>query len=433
MQQLDLNNKLQRNIRVLYIFSFCWLALIIIPVVVPFFASKGLSLADVFVLQSIFALSVVLCEVPSGYLADIIGRRNALVIGSLFHGLGYTLLCFAEDFAGLVVFEVTVGLGVSLLSGADLSLLYDSQVALRMGPREKTKGIANLRTINSTAEGVAALLGGALVLVSFELMLWVNAVVAWLPFLLSFALVEAPFKRMSVAQPIHNFKRIMAHLFQQDELLRLTSLALIFYGLSTFYIIWLIQPYWEAYGIPLAFFGLLWALKNFTIAIASKMSMPLENRFGPVPVLIGMALLPVMGYLGMAVPGGMLGILLAFGFYLSRGIYQVILTDAFNSRVPSEFRATANSVISFMFRLAFIATGPALGLLYEWQGMRTSLLILGIVCMLLFVVVMLPLVRALGRRAQARPDAPMDEQPTATLNPALFGLIKRKEKPATER
>ena len=60
--------QLRRKINVLYAFSFCWLAMVIIPVIVPFLASKGLSLADVFILQSIFAFAVGVCEVPSGYL-----------------------------------------------------------------------------------------------------------------------------------------------------------------------------------------------------------------------------------------------------------------------------------------------------------------------------------------------------------------------------
>ena len=394
---MNIERKLKRNIGVLYAFSFCWLALVIIPVVVPFFASKGLSLAEVFLLQSIFALSVVICEVPSGYLADIIGRRNALIFGSLFHGIGYTLLCFADGFAGLVMFEVTVGLGMSLLSGADLSLLYDSQIALGMSPREKTKGIANLRFITSTAEGMASLLGGALVVWSFDLVVLANACIAWMPFLLSFALVEAPYKRMSATRPGANLLRILKYLFLEDRLLRLTTLAITFYGLVTFYVVWLIQPYWENYGIPLAMFGVLWALSSFTIAIASRLCLPLEERFGPVPVLVLMALLPAVGYLGMALDGGLIGVLLAFGFYISRGLHQVILTDAFNARVPSEFRATANSVTGFLFRLIFILTGPIVGLIYEWQGMATTLLLLGLGVILLFLVFMLSLIRSVQK------------------------------------
>jgi len=118
--------ELKRNLNVLYAFGVCSLAFVIIPVIVPFFATKGLSLADVFVLHSAFAVSVVLLEVPSGYLADVIGRRNALILGSLFYGIGFTMLCFVDGFTGLVVFEVIVGSGISLWSGSDLSLLYDS-------------------------------------------------------------------------------------------------------------------------------------------------------------------------------------------------------------------------------------------------------------------------------------------------------------------
>ena len=178
--------------------------------------------------------------------------------------------------------------------------------------------------------------------------------------------------------------------------MRLTTLAVTFYGLSTFYVVWLIQPYWENYGVPLAMFGVLWALKNFTVALAARFCAPIEEKFGPVPILVAMAVLPIIGYFGMAFDGGVMGILLAFGFYISRGFHQVILTDAFNSRVPSEFRATANSLTSFLFRLCFIVTGPLVGYLYEWQGMSMTLMVLGVASCLLFGCLMLPLVRALG-------------------------------------
>ena len=385
----------RKNILLLYAFSFFWLALVIIPVIVPFFATKGLSLADVFVLQAIFAGAVVVFEVPSGYFADIVGRRNALIIGSFLHGLGFTLLCFVDSFAGLVIFEVTVGIGVSLLSGSDLSLLYDSQLALNLSPRDKVRGVARQRLAMASAEGIAALLAAVLVLWSFDLVVIVNAVIAWIPLLIACQLAEAPYKRMSLSQPVANFRRILVHLFYQDELLRLTTLAVTFYGLSTFYVVWLIQPYWESLGIPLAMFGVLWAAKNFTIAVTARFAAPLEERFGAAPVLAVMALLPVLGYLGMAIDGGLIGVVLAFSFYISRGLHQVILTDAFNSRVPSEFRATANSLTGFLFRGAFIVTGPLVGWLHAGFGMSTTLLVLGAASLALFLVLMLPLLRRL--------------------------------------
>ncbi len=388
------SQQLIRNIRVLYLFSFCWLALIIIPVIVPFFQSKGLSIAEVFLLQAIFAASVVLFELPSGYVADMIGRKKALTLGSFFHGLGFSLLCLADGFAGLVLFEVTVGLGMSLLSGADLSLLYDSQIALGQSPREKTRGLANMRFIKSTAEGLAALLGGVVLLWSFDALVYVNAFIGWLPLILSFLLVEAPYQRMAAGNHLGNLKGIVQHLFLQDRVLRLTTLALTLYGLSTFYAVWLIQPYWAAQGLPLSSFGILWGLQNFVVALASRYCLVLEDKLGPVAVLCLLALLPALGYFGMAWTGGAVGVLLIFSFYVSRGLHQVLLTDAFNSRVPSAFRSTANSLTSFLFRLIFIATGPLVGLLYEAAGMTTTLVVLGAGSLLLFVVLMLPLLSA---------------------------------------
>ena len=398
-----MNKKLKRNIPILYYFSFFWLALIIIPVIVPLFESKGLTLAQVYYLQAIFAGIVVICEVPSGYIADVLGRKKALIAGSLFHGLGFTWLNFADDFAGLMIFEVLVGIGLSLLSGADLSLLYDSQVAVKASPQEKTRGIANMRTIKSSAEGVAAIIGGLLIVYSFDALILANAIFAWVPLLLTAFLVEAPFVKMEAAKPWVNFKRVIKHMYFEDKMLKLVCLNATFFGLSTFYVIWMLQPYWKEQGIPLTAFGVLWASQCFTVAIVSKLSMWLEREIGVKILLIAIGILPVLGYLGMALGSGIIGIILSYSFFVSRGLNQVILSDALNSRVPSSFRATANSITSFMFRGVYIVTGPLVGLSIQYLGMSVTMLILAGVSAVFCVLYLLPLL-AVIKRAAAAPE-----------------------------
>lgn len=386
----------------LYVFSFFWLSMLIIPVIVPFFESRGLTLAQVFYLQAIFAFFVVIFEVPSGYVADMLGRKNALLAGSVFHGIGFTWLCFAEGFAGLVVFEMLVGIGLSLLSGADLSLLYDSQDALAQSPSQKTKGIANMRFVKSCAEGVSALIGGVLIAFSFEVTVMANAVFAWMPLAFALLLTEAPFTKMDGNAHLGNLKRVVGHLFFDDRLLRMICLSITLFGLMTFYVVWMLQPYWAEQGVPLTAFGILWAAQSFLFAGATRICIPFERRFGARPVLVVMALLPAVGYFGMAATGGVLGILLSFTFFLSRGFNQVILTDALNKRVPSSFRATANSMTSFMFRGIYIVTGPVVGFLIGAVGMQVTLVILGLVALALFASLMLPMlveVRIVERRA----------------------------------
>ena len=71
---------LQKNRPKVLILNFFWMFLIVMPVVVPFMESYGLGMTEIYQLQAIFAISVVLLEVPSGYLADLFGRRHSLIL-----------------------------------------------------------------------------------------------------------------------------------------------------------------------------------------------------------------------------------------------------------------------------------------------------------------------------------------------------------------
>ncbi len=84
-------------------------------VAVPFFLGKGLSMQEVFALQAWFALIVVATEVPSGCVADLLGRKHTLVVGAVCCGLGHSCLLFAKGFWTLEVFETFLGFAHSLM------------------------------------------------------------------------------------------------------------------------------------------------------------------------------------------------------------------------------------------------------------------------------------------------------------------------------
>ena len=166
------------------------------------------------------------------------------------------------------------------------------------------------------------------------------------------------------------------------------------FSLATFYVVWMLQPYWAEQGIPLIYFGVLWAAQSFVIAAASKLCIPLEKRFGAGVILILIGVLPAVGYFGMSGVGGLIGIGLSFAFFISRGLNQVLMSDALSKRTPSSFRATANSIVSFMFRGIYIVTGPMVGFLIEWQGMGVALAVLGGLVIIVCGLCLLPLLRA---------------------------------------
>jgi MFS family permease len=391
--------QLQRNIRRTLAFGFFQVFLVIMPVAVPFFESRGLSMQQVFLLQALFAGVVLLMEIPSGYLADLFGRRRTLVIGSVFLGLGHTMLLFADGFVGLALFELGLGIGSSLVSGADLAILYDSEQALGEEPGRRQEIVGRLFTMHTASEAIAAVACSVLMLWTLQLAVYVQVMVGWIPLAIALALVEPPGERLEDGDHLGNMRQIVAHLLRSGPVLRLTFLALTIWSLTTFYAVWLLQKLWQDQGIDLAHFGYLWALYMLVSAAAGRVALHAERRFGATAVLSFAGLLPAAGYLGLAAFDVAGGLIAALAFFVARGLGLVVLRDAFNRRLPGRFRATANSLASFGFRAAFVATGPFVGWALDIWGMQTALWLLATVALVIFVALLVPLVLAVRSAA----------------------------------
>src|SRR4030095_10052285 len=78
------------NPRLLVVHAALHAALFPIPVITLFLRDQvGMSWADIMILQALFGLAVVMLEFPSGYLADRIGHRRALIIGATLSLVGW--------------------------------------------------------------------------------------------------------------------------------------------------------------------------------------------------------------------------------------------------------------------------------------------------------------------------------------------------------
>ena len=222
--------------------------------------------------------------------------------------------------------------------------------------------------------------------------------------ILALLIIEPPSKKSKEGVNRIQVGAVLRHLFKSDPVLRNVVIAIPLYGLATVHAAWLMQPYWEAQGISLAMFGLLWFSQSIVIAVAARFGFVIERRYGAIRSLVLMGLLPIVGHFGMAWANGWQGILIGLLLFACRGLNQVILVNAMNRRILSEFRATANSFTSFLFRLAFIGSGPLVSYLAQTEGLAMTLDVLGLTSIMLFVFVMLPLiqsVKAIGRPVAA--------------------------------
>ena len=438
--------QLQRNVPRTLCLSFLQVFMLLMPVIVIFFESRGLALADVLLLQAWFAVLVGVLEVPSGYIADLLGRRGTMIVGGLFLGIGHTWLVFAHGFWPLAAFEASLAVAFSLISGADLALLYDTELALAEGGEHKQKrpdadpaprvrsvpasplvqprpsvqppprshslppvggppkAVRRLFFARNLSEALAAVLCSVLLLVvSMDGIAVAGAVCGWLPFLLAFGLVEPPRKRLDTQSHGRNAVLILRTLVLDNRILRLTFLALSIWSLTTMYAVWLMQAHWRSEGVELAHFGYIWGALTLLSAVAGRYAASLENRLGTAAMLAFVGIGPVVGYLALGLAGVVAGVGLSSLFFLCRGFGLVILRDALNRRIGSEIRATANSLASFGFRIAFAVTAPVVGGALELWGLDATLLLLAAASAGIFFALILPLILAAGRLG-AKPD-----------------------------
>lgn len=130
--QALMNNSVSNNSRLYIVFSVFFTARAYYPVLAILFIDLGLSLEQFVFLNLIWAAAIFLFEVPSGALADTLGRRRLLIAASILMVIEMLCLLLAPVNGGALLFTLCVinricsGLSEACASGADEALAYDS-------------------------------------------------------------------------------------------------------------------------------------------------------------------------------------------------------------------------------------------------------------------------------------------------------------------
>ncbi|MCR9106960.1 MAG: MFS transporter [Gammaproteobacteria bacterium] len=399
-----MNRSLQNNIRTIYLLGFFLSFMVVVPVFVPLLQGFGLSMSEVMQTQALFALTIALFEVPSGYLADMWGRKRVILLGAAFNAVGFVSLLWADSFVDFLIYEFILGIGFSLVSGADLALLYDTEVYLAEndlpGGAGAGKSLSRLIAVEAAASGIAGITASILLLWSMDAVVWLQAFAGLGPLLLALFLVEVP-RPPTMTSHGTNARHVAQLLLFGRPVVLWTAAAIAVFGLLAAYVFWVYQKYWEFQDIPVAMYGYIWAAFALTVSVAARYASALERLIGTRRLFVLIGVLPLLGMLGMALGAGWLGVVFGFALQVTRGISMSLFYEALNRRVPGDFRATVNSLVSLAVRGVFIITGPLLGIALDSYGVNATLLLLLVIFTPLIALVLVPLVRRIKREESA--------------------------------
>jgi MFS family permease len=382
------------NIKKIYGFQFFWIFAVVLPILYPYYSSLGISTHEFFQLQAVFGLTAALFEIPTGYFSDSYGRKKSLCLGALISGLSYWILTQATGFWGILAHEFTLGLALSFVSGTDVAILFES-LPRNFSRDLSSRILSHNQMASALGEFSAALICSALLtFISYKELIAIQAVLAWFPLLVALTLRE-PKVHQSTHLDFKKIKKLWWQLLHEHSFLRLLTFNFVVWLLATYIAVWIVQRYWQEQQVPLVWFGVLWASCNLTIGLTGLFSRSLENSLGMGKSLLLVGVLCTGAYFLMPLVGGLIGVLCGFLIYVARGLNNVISRDLLNQSMDPALRATANSILNFLFRLAFAIVGPAVGFSIDKWGLNTTLLSLGIFFLMCLVFITAPLLRGL--------------------------------------
>ncbi|MGM0641648.1 MAG: MFS transporter [Thermotogota bacterium] len=373
---LKVDDLYRRNIKLYYYFRFFLQLVIIGPIIVPFLLMKGLSYSEIMLLQSISAISVVIFEVPTGAIADKISRKFSMSLSGFVIGFALILYIVFTNFFVFVIAEILFGIGLTLYSGADTSLLYESLNKLdRKDEFQIIEGHAASNVFYGQAIGSA--ISGFLYAYFASLPLWISVINVIIASIIAFGFTEVERKKSQHKYHLHILESFRIS-FKNTRILWAFSFAAImgFVFRTTF---WLYQPYFDKVNIDVKYFGLIFFFFNVVAAISSKYIIKSVSKKRPRKVLI-----KLLGLVGMTfiVPVLFLSpfsiIILALQ-QMVRGLYRTVLRFYINHQIQDEYRATVTSLVSLSMSLSFAIFSPFVGVSLDNKGVEFTYVWMAIV------------------------------------------------------
>jgi MFS family permease len=384
-----------RNLRLFTWFRILFNARYYYPVFTILYLDYGLTLEQFAILNVVWALTIVIAEVPSGALADILGRKPLLVLAAALMCIEMGLLVWvplgsALLFPIFLLNRVCSGLAEAAASGADEALAYDSLKALaREGEwsslLERTAKALSLaffftmitgalvydptviHSLQATL-GIETLLPESLIVRLPVILTWIHAT-ALLVVVLSFKepLVSRPQTlrrsiRQQLALPFHQIKEAARWTLGHRFVLFVIIAALAIDSVARQFVV-LASEYYRVVEIPTALFGLIGAAISLMGMLTAKLSKHLVHHRSPISNLFFLSVALVIGLSGVSLTLPYWGVLFALPVFAMMGMVQYLSSFYLNREVDSAFRAT---VLSFRGLALNLGLGVASLLYTGW-------------------------------------------------------------------
>ena len=346
---------------------------------VAILASRGYSLVQIGISETVFHITSLLFEIPSGVLADVFGRKRMLLVSTIMNMLGCFVMIGSDNLVHVCIAIACFALSYNFASGSGDALAYDS---LKLANRqdEYSKYESNQLIIYRLSEAISTLCAGFALMIGYRLAYSTSLVNGVIQLLVLATLIEVRGyeNEKQEEKQEQEYQKIAGSI--KSELIKcfLESLTFLksdrkamflmfcnsFVGAIDILLLFFLQAKLLESGIPHMLLGIALFVMQLGGIIGSKIIFFCKKmKYQNIAVLA--ALLVV---LGLALEhSGITLIMIMGGFMAALGddALQVRTNKKLQDMFPSEQRATLISIESFTFSVIMILLSPLAGFYFS--------------------------------------------------------------------
>lgn len=315
-----------------------------------FYLKRGLDPSEILYLGIAWSISTLVFEIPTGYLADSIGRKKTIILGVVLNIVANLLMFVAYGFWPFAAITALLSLSFSCFSGTDDALIYDS---LREVGDEKSllriagKYLSAARISKIFTPFIGAIIAKNLTNSQFNILLCINTFSSFAALATSVRLVE-PNRFVDVYEKETGaFRDSIILIKNNPNLVKIIlNKTLVFIGDLVFWKVY--QPLLTSVGFTVIHLGALYLIFQSILTLVYWFPEKIKTKFGGIAIfrLVPFVALLCAIYVFLGTNKWLIYIS-SMGILLLGSVRDPYFTEVVQNRLKSYNRATATSIFNF--------------------------------------------------------------------------------------
>ena len=363
---------LKKNVYKNYIFTFINNFNVTSGIWMLFLASRGLSLFEIGIMESIFHITSFIMEIPTGMVADLYGRKISRLLGRVATIISFLIMLFSHTTIFFAISFILQAIGYNLESGAGEALIYDSMKEINEEHNYiKVKG--KTEVFFQFASVFSLLLGGYLGTIDYKYVYITAIIFSSVAFLEALTFKEPTIGKVQhLDSPLLTFKKQLKDSFDALKMdKRIVFLIISAEVFATFVTteFFYIQNLLKSQGQTEFQIGILLSASSLAAAFGAANTYRLEIKFTFKKLLIILSAVGIISFWGMTtfliIPSFVI-------ITIVESVLFIVMGNYINKLIKSEQRATLLSLQSMAFSFFMIVIFPIVGKIGDSYTLQTS-------------------------------------------------------------